>query len=80
MLGWKTFEPKVYHRFSLPEHVPEDHPLRRVAAVVDFSVVRRLTARDKIPVLAHCAIRLGSREGERARCAHRTAPGRCRHL
>ena len=45
MLGRKTFEPKLFYHLSLEEHVPEDHLLRRVGAVVDFSFVRRLTAR-----------------------------------
>ena len=45
MLGRKTFEPKLFYQFSLEDRVPEDHLLRRVAAVVDLSFVRRLTAR-----------------------------------
>ncbi len=45
MLGRKTFEPKLFYQVSLEERVPEDHLLRRVAAVVDFAFVRRLTAR-----------------------------------
>lgn len=45
MLGRKTFEPKLFYQFSLEERVPQGHLLRRVAAVVDFSFVRRLTAR-----------------------------------
>jgi transposase len=45
MLGRKVFAPKLFHRFSLEAQVPEDHLLRRVAAVVDFAFVRRLTAR-----------------------------------
>ena len=34
MLGRKVFAPKLYYRFSLEAQVPEDHLLRRVAAVV----------------------------------------------
>jgi len=45
VLGRKTYEPKLVYQFSLEDRVPEDHLLRRVAAVVDFSFVRRLTAR-----------------------------------
>ena len=45
MLGRKTFAPKLFYEFSLEEQVPADHLLRRVAAAVDFSFVRRLTAR-----------------------------------
>src|SRR6266511_4768641 len=45
MLRRKEFKPKLVHRLSLEEYVPEDHLLRRVAAAVDFSFVRRLTAR-----------------------------------
>jgi transposase len=33
------------HEVNLEERVPQDHLLRRIAAVVDFSFVRRLTAR-----------------------------------
>ncbi len=45
MLGRKTFAPKLFYEFSLEEQVPADHLLRRVATAVDFSFVRRLTAR-----------------------------------
>jgi transposase len=45
VLGRKTFEPKLFYQFCLEDRVPEDHLLRRVAAVVDFGFVRRLTAR-----------------------------------
>ena len=45
MLGRKVFTPKLLYHFSLEGQVPEGHLLRRVAAAVDFSFVRRLTAR-----------------------------------
>src|SRR5438128_11276719 len=45
MMGTKTASQKHVYRFSLEERVPADHLLRRVAAAVDFSFVRRLTAR-----------------------------------
>src|ERR687886_309339 len=45
VLGQKTFTPKVVHAVNLDERVPQDHLLRRIAEVVDFSFVRRLTAR-----------------------------------
>ena len=45
MLGQKTFVPKVVQGVNLEERVPQDHLLRRIAAVVEFSFVRRLTAR-----------------------------------
>jgi transposase len=45
MLGRKAFTPKLFYRFSLEAQVPEDHLLRRVAAAVDFTFGRRLTAR-----------------------------------
>jgi transposase len=45
MLGRKVFAPKLLYHFSLEGQVPEDHLLRRVTAAVDFSFVRRLTAR-----------------------------------
>jgi transposase len=45
MMGKKTPTAKLFYRFNLEERVPVDHLLRRVAAAVDFSFVRRLTAR-----------------------------------
>ena len=45
VLGRKEFTPKLIYHFSLDEAVPRDHLLRRVAAAVDFTFVRRLTAR-----------------------------------
>lgn len=45
MLSRKIFQPKLFYQVSLEDRVPPDHLLRRVAAVVDFSFVRRLTAR-----------------------------------
>src|SRR5881397_3878721 len=45
MMGRKAFTPKVLDRFSLEDRVPPDHLLRRVGLAVDFSFVRRLTAR-----------------------------------
>jgi transposase len=45
MLGRKTFEPKLFYQFSLEDRVPGDQLLRRVAAAVDLSFVRRLTGR-----------------------------------
>ncbi len=45
MMGQKMFQPKGHYAFSLDDRVPADHLLRQVAAVVDFSFVRRLTAR-----------------------------------
>jgi transposase len=45
MMGQKTLQPKRLYAFSLEVRVPGDHLLRQVAGVVDFSFVRRLTAR-----------------------------------
>ena len=45
MLGRKAFTPKLFYEFSLEAQIPDNHLLRRVAAVVDFAFVRRLTAR-----------------------------------
>jgi transposase len=45
MLGEKRLIPKLVYRFTLEERVPAEHLLRQVAAVVDCSFVRRLTAR-----------------------------------
>src|ERR671939_835713 len=45
MMGEKIFQPKGHYHLNLEERIPADHLLRQVAAVVDFSFVRRLTAR-----------------------------------
>ena len=45
MLGRKRFSPKVVHELNREERVPHDHLRRRITEVVDFSFVRRLTAR-----------------------------------
>lgn len=45
MIGKKVPTSKLFYQFSLEERVPADHLLRRVAAAVDFSFVRRLTKR-----------------------------------
>src|SRR5690242_2373067 len=50
MMGEKIFHPKGHYDFSLEVRVPADHLLRQVAAVVDFSFVRRLTARCYSPL------------------------------
>jgi transposase len=44
-MGKKRSSGKLFYQFSLEERVPTDHLLRRVDAVVDFTFVRRLTAR-----------------------------------
>jgi len=41
-MGQRQFESKLYYQLSLERLVPEDHLLRRIAATVDFSFVRRL--------------------------------------
>jgi transposase len=45
MVGRKEPAAKLFYQFSLEARVPPDHLRRRVAAAVDFSFVRRLTAR-----------------------------------
>jgi transposase len=40
MMGQRQFEPKLYYQLSLDLLVPQDHLLRRLAAAVDFSLVR----------------------------------------
>jgi transposase len=45
MMGTKTFRPKGVYHLDWERRIPADHLLRRVAAVVDFSFVRRQTAR-----------------------------------
>ena len=45
MMGQKTFTPKRVYQFDWERRIPPDHLLWRVSEVVDFSFVRRLTAR-----------------------------------
>ncbi len=45
MMGEKTFMPKQVYRLDWERRIPPDHLLRHVNEVVDFSFVRRLTAR-----------------------------------
>ena len=45
MLGQKTFAPKLFDVFSFEEQDSADHLIRRVAVAVDYSCIRRLTAR-----------------------------------
>lgn len=45
MMGKKGAGGKLFYQFSLEARVPQDHLLRRVASAVDFSFVRRMTAR-----------------------------------
>jgi transposase len=45
MMGHKTFQSKRLYAFSVEDRVPADHLLRQVAAVIDVSFVRRVTAR-----------------------------------
>jgi hypothetical protein len=42
MMGHKTFQPKRLYAFSVEDRMPADH---LVAAVIDFSFVRHMTAR-----------------------------------
>ncbi len=45
MMGEKTFTPKRVYELDWELRIPSEHLLRRVSEVVDFSFVRRLTAR-----------------------------------
>lgn len=45
MMGSKTFTRKGVYHLDLEDRIPADHLLRRVTEVVDFSFVRRQTAR-----------------------------------
>jgi transposase len=45
MQGEKRLVPKLVYHFTLEEHIPADHLLRRVAEAVDFGFVRERTAR-----------------------------------
>lgn len=46
MQGCKHFEPRLFYQVSLNQLVPSEHPVRGLAAVLDFSWVRSATARD----------------------------------
>jgi hypothetical protein len=45
MMGRKGSVGKLFYQFRLEERVPQEHLLRRVLTAVDFSFVRRTTAR-----------------------------------
>lgn len=45
MQGCKHFEPRLFYQVSLDQLVPSEHPVRRLAAVLDFSWVRSATAK-----------------------------------
>jgi transposase len=42
MMGLRRFAPKLYYQLSLDRLVPQNHLLRRIAEVIDFSFVYRL--------------------------------------
>jgi len=42
MMGYRRFAPKLYYQLSLDRLVPQNHLLRRIAQVIDFSFVYRL--------------------------------------
>src|SRR5713226_7098998 len=42
MMGERDLDTKLYYQLSLDKLIPEDHLLRRIAAAIDFSFVRRL--------------------------------------
>ena len=42
MMGHRRFAPKLYYQLSLDRLVPENHLLRRIAQVIDFSFVYAL--------------------------------------
>jgi transposase len=44
MQGCKQFEPRLFYQISLDELVPQEHLVRRLAEVLDFSWVRSETA------------------------------------
>jgi transposase len=39
MMGYRRFAPKLYYQLSLDRLVPQDHLLRHIAEVIDFSFV-----------------------------------------
>src|SRR4030042_1453818 len=44
MQGLKHFEPRLFYQFRLEDFVPQEHLVRRLANVLDFSWVRSQTA------------------------------------
>lgn len=45
MQGCKNLEPRLFYQISLDQLVPSEHPVRQLAAVLDFSWVRSATAK-----------------------------------
>lgn len=50
MMGRQVGEAQLFYIFSVDRHVPADHLLRRVDAVLDLSFIRRKPLRNR-PVL-----------------------------
>ena len=44
MQGHKQFEPRLFYKISLNDLVPQNHLVRRLAEVLDFSWIRSATA------------------------------------
>jgi hypothetical protein len=42
MMGYRRFAPKLCYQLSLERLVPQNHLLRRIAEVIDFSFVHPL--------------------------------------
>jgi len=42
MMGYRRFAPKLYYQLSLDRLVPQNHLLRRIAEVIDFSFIYSL--------------------------------------
>lgn len=43
MRGQKELNPKIFYQFSLAQHVPENHLLRRLDAILDLSFIEPMT-------------------------------------
>lgn len=44
MMGRQNAQEKLFYQFRLEDHVPSDHPLRQLNAVVKFDEVRTVLA------------------------------------
>jgi transposase len=43
MMGIKIYEEKLFYNFSLTKRIPENHILKKIAKIIDFHFVRKLT-------------------------------------
>jgi len=51
MMGRQNAPEKLFYQFRLEDHVPADHPLRQLDAVLNFDQVRTVLAEHYSPLV-----------------------------